>query len=117
DGLLAGEDHEVAGRGEEVLMPDSEVVFRVSRYRPESGGRPTFQEYRIPYRGDMVVLDGLNYIKDHLDPTLTFRWSCRMGICGSCAAGVQRRSRLTRGPYIRDIRKGAVTVQPLSNLP
>ena len=98
-------------------MPDSEVVFRVSRYRPETGGRPTFQEYRIPYRGDMVVLDGLNYIKDHLDPTLTFRWSCRMGICGSCGADVNGRPRLTCGTYIRDMRKGAVTVEPLSNFP
>ena len=39
-------------------MVESEVVFRVKRYRPESGGRPTFQEYTIPYRSDMVVLDG-----------------------------------------------------------
>ena len=69
-------------------MAASDVVFRVKRYRPESGGRPTFQEYTIPYRNDMVVLDGLNYIKDHIDPTLTFRWSCRMGICGSCGADV-----------------------------
>ena len=98
-------------------MADSEVVFRVSRYRPESGARPAFQEYRIPYRSDMVVLDGLNYIKDHLDPTLTFRWSCRMGICGSCGADVNGRPRLTCGTYIRDMRKGAVTVEPLSNFP
>ena len=50
-------------------MADAEVVFRVKRYRPESGARPSFQEYRIPYRDDMVVLDGLNYIKDHVDLT------------------------------------------------
>ena len=98
-------------------MVDSEVVFRVSRYRPEGGARPTFQEYRIPYRSDMVVLDGLNYIKDHLDPTLTFRWSCRMGICGSCGADVNGHPRLTCGTYIRDVRKGVVTVEPLSNFP
>jgi len=98
-------------------MAASDVVFRVKRYRPESGGRPTFQEYTIPYRSDMVVLDGLNYIKDHIDPTLTFRWSCRMGICGSCGADVNGQPRLTCGTYIRDVHKGAVTVEPLSNFP
>src|SRR3990170_7032708 len=63
-------------------MAGKQVVFRVKRYRPEGGGEPTWQEYTIPYTDDMVVLDGLNYIKDQVDPTLTFRWSCRMGICG-----------------------------------
>src|SRR5206468_1499733 len=53
-------------------MAERDVVFRVKRYRPESGGKPTYQEYRIPYRDDMVVLDGLNYIKDQVDPTKEF---------------------------------------------
>jgi succinate dehydrogenase iron-sulfur subunit len=98
-------------------MADREVLFRVTRYRPTAGSRPTFQDYRIPVRDDMVVLDGLNYIKDHVDPSLTFRWSCRMGICGSCGANVNGRPRLTCGTYIRDVRKGVVKVEPLSNFP
>src|SRR3989337_278449 len=98
-------------------MPDKEVAFYVQRYRPESGGRPTFQVYRIPYRDDMVVLDGLNYIKDHIDPTLTFRWSCRMGICGSCGANVNGQPKLTCGTYIRDVHRGVVTIDPLATLP
>src|SRR2546428_10912946 len=65
----------------------------------------------------MVVLDGLNYIKDHVDPTLAYRWSCRMGFCGSCGADVNGQPRLTCGTYIRDVHKGAVTVEPLSNFP
>src|SRR5688572_8421451 len=98
-------------------MVDEEVVFRVTRYRPQAGGRPTLQDYRIPYREDMVVLDGLNYIKDQVDPSLTFRWSCRMGICGSCGANVNGAPRLTCGTYIRDVRGEVVTVEPLSNFP
>lgn len=98
-------------------MAAKDVVFRVRRYRPESGTAPSYQEYRIPFRDDMVVLDGLNYIKDHVDTTLAFRWSCRMGICGSCGANVDGQPRLTCGTYIRDIRKGAVTVDPLANFP
>ena len=98
-------------------MAGRDVVFRVKRYRPESGGKPAYQEYRIPYRDDMVVLDGLNYIKDYIDATLTYRWSCRMGICGSCGANVNGTPRLTCGTYIRDVHKGTVTVDPLANFP
>src|SRR3989441_6894074 len=98
-------------------MAGRDVVFRVKRYRPTSGSKPTYQEYRIPYRDDMVVLDGLNYIKDHVDPTLTYRWSCRMGICGSCGANVNGEPKLTCGTYIRDVHKGTVTIDPLANLP
>ena len=98
-------------------MPDTDVLFRVKRYRPGSDSRPRYQEYRIPYRNDMVVLDGLNYIKDHVDPTLAFRWSCRMGICGSCGADVNGHPKLTCGTYVREFRRGVVTVDPLANFP
>src|SRR2546422_6848850 len=98
-------------------MAERDVVFRVKRYRPTAGSKPTYQEYRIPYRDDMVVLDGLNYIKDHVDPTLTYRWSCRMGICGSCGANVKGQPKLTCGTHIRDVQKGIVTTQPRANFP
>ena len=98
-------------------MADREVVFRVKRYRPERDAKPAYRRYHIPYRNDMVVLDGLNYIKDTLDPTLTFRWSCRMGICGSCGANVNGQPRLTCGTYIRDVHRGVVTIDPLANFP
>jgi len=98
-------------------MPESDVLFRVKRYRPGTDKRPHYQEYRIPTSSDMVVLDGLNYIKDHVDPTLTYRWSCRMGICGSCGANVNGHPKLTCGTYIREFRRGVVTVDPLENFP
>jgi fumarate reductase iron-sulfur subunit len=107
----------MAARREGVLMASKDVVFRVTRYRPGRDAAPRLQEYRIPYTDDMVVLDGLNYIKDRVDPTLTFRWSCRMGICGSCGANVNGTPRLTCGTYIKDIRRSAVVVEPLPNFP
>ena len=55
------------------------IVLHVTRYRPEDESRPTTQEYEIPLRKDWSVLDGLNHVKDHLDGTLSYRWSCRMG--------------------------------------
>ena len=61
-----------------------EIAIEVLRYRSETDERPVLQTYRVPFTDDMSVLQGLQYIKDHLDGTLSFRWSCRMAICGSC---------------------------------
>src|SRR3989442_12021035 len=98
-------------------MAEREVVLRVKRYRPTAGSKPTYQEYRIPYRDDMVVLDGLNYIKDHVHPTLTYRWSCRMGICGSGGADVHGQPPRTCRPHIRGVHRGAATDHPLADIP
>ncbi len=68
-------------------MPET-VILSVTRYRPEQEGEPVFQEYEVPFRKDWVVLDALNHIKDRLDGSLSFRWSCRMGVCGSCGMKV-----------------------------
>ena len=97
------------------MAAEKEAVFRVRRYQPQGTKGPYYQDYRVPYLDDMVVLDGLNYIKDHLDPTLTFRWSCRMGICGSCGMDVNGKPRLTCGTFINDVRQGgAIQVDPLT---
>ena len=55
----------------------------ILRYRPETDQKPVWQSYDVPYTREMSVLEALAYIKDELDPTLSYRWSCRMAICGS----------------------------------
>lgn len=94
-----------------------EITVKVKRYRPTSDEKPVFQEYTIPLSRDMVVLDALNYIKDQLDGTLTYRYSCRMGVCGSCGANVNGTPKLTCETFIRDIESKTVTVEPLPNFP
>ena len=69
---------------EHVLAPRRTIEMRVLRYRPEQDDKPVWQSYTVPFTDDMSVLQGLQYIKDHFDGSLTFRWSCRMAICGSC---------------------------------
>jgi len=64
-----------------------------------------------------VVLDGLNYVKDHLDGTLSYRWSCRMGICGSCGMMVNGEPKLTCATFLADYAPGPVRVEPLRNFP
>ena len=59
--------------------PAPTMSLDVFRYRPEEEDEPTFQSYEVPYHEDWVVLDALNHIKDQMDGTLTYRWSCRRG--------------------------------------
>jgi len=63
------------------------------------------------------VLDALNYIKDKLDGSLSFRWSCRMGICGSCGMMVDGEPRLTCATFLSDYAPGPVRVEPLCYFP
>jgi fumarate reductase iron-sulfur subunit len=93
------------------------IAMRVSRYRPEQETAPTVQEYEVPLRPDWAVLDGLNHIKDHQDGTLSYRWSCRMGICGSCGMTVDGEPMLTCATFLTDYAPGPVRVEPLSNFP
>ncbi len=97
-------------------MPD-QITLQVARYRPEEEAAPTFQEYDVPCPKDWVVLDGLNYVKDRLDGTLSYRWSCRMGICGSCGMTVNGEPKLTCATFLADYAPGPVRVEPLRNFP
>src|SRR6187200_1752314 len=93
------------------------ITLRVARYRPEKESEVTFQEYELPCPKDWVVLDGLNHIKDHIDGTLSYRWSCRMGICGSCGMMVNGEPKLTCASFLTDYAPGPVRVEPLAGFP
>jgi len=71
----------------------------------------------VPCPKDWVVLDGLNYIKDRIDGTLSYRWSCRMGICGSCGMTVNGEPKLTCATFMADYAPGPLRIEPLRNFP
>lgn len=98
-------------------QPEATISLEVFRYRPEQEDEPTFQTYEVPYREDWVVLDALNYIKDEIDGTLTYRWSCRMGVCGSCGMMVNGEPKLTCAAFLRDYHPATIRVEPLSYFP
>jgi fumarate reductase iron-sulfur subunit len=98
-------------------MAEATMTLRVTRYRPESGPDSYFDDFDVPYREDMVVLDALNHIKDEIDGSLTYRWSCRMGVCGSCGMMVNGVPRLTCSTYLREFHPDRVVVEPLENFP
>lgn len=93
------------------------ITLTVTRYRPEEEDAPTSQDYDVPVRKDWVILDALNYIKDHLDGTLSFRWSCRMGVCGSCGMMINGEPKLSCATFLSDYLPGPVRVEPLRHFP
>jgi fumarate reductase iron-sulfur subunit len=93
------------------------ITMQVTRYRPEEESGESVQEYEVPCPKDWVVLDGLNYIKDRLDGSLSYRWSCRMGVCGSCGMTVNGEPKLTCETFLSEYGSGPVRVEPLKNFP
>ena len=91
-------------------------TFRVYRWSPDSGENPTLDSYEIDLDtcGPMV-LDALNKIKNEIDPTLTFRRSCREGVCGSCAMNIDGTNTLACTTFIDEV-KGDVKIYPLPHL-
>jgi fumarate reductase iron-sulfur subunit len=93
------------------------ITLEVMRYRPEQESEPSFQGYEVPFHKDWVVLDALNYIKDRIDGSLSYRWSCRMGVCGSCGMMVNGEPQLTCATFLSDYMPGPVRVEPLRYFP
>jgi len=87
--------------------------FAIYRYDPEQQTKPYLQTYNIDLaQCGPMILDALIKIKDEVDPTLTFRRSCREGICGSCAMNVNGKNGLACLLYIEDGAE-AIELQPL----
>ena len=94
------------------------IVLEVTRYCPEEDAEPRTQRFDVPLRKDWVVLDALNYIKDKVDGSLTFRWSCRMGICGSCGMMINGEPKLSCATFLSSYASvGVIRVQPLRYFP
>jgi succinate dehydrogenase / fumarate reductase iron-sulfur subunit len=90
---------------------------RLYRFDPDSGQNPRVDTYEIDLdKCGPMVLDALIYIKNEIDATVTFRRSCREGICGSCAMNIDGTNTLA---CIKDIAEinGAIKIYPLPHLP
>jgi fumarate reductase iron-sulfur subunit len=98
-------------------MAERTITLEVFRYRPDKDKEPIFQSFTVPFRDDWVVLDALNYIKDQTDGSISFRWSCRMGVCGSCGMMVNGTPRLSCAAFLKEYYPGPVRIEPLANFP
>jgi succinate dehydrogenase / fumarate reductase iron-sulfur subunit len=94
-----------------------EREYRIYRWNPEDGRNPRIDTFYVD-TGDCgpMVLDGLIWIKNNIDATLTFRRSCREGICGSCAMNIDGINTLACTKAMDDI-KGPVRIYPLPHMP
>ena len=93
------------------------ITLEIARFQPGEDERPHLESYDVPYRADWVVLDALNYLKDEVDSTISYRWSCRMGVCGSCGMMVNGVPALTCATFLRDCLPGPIRIEPLANFP
>ena len=88
-------------------------VLRVSVRRGDA-----WQAFEVPRRESQTVLDVVTHIQRHLDPTLAYRYACRVGMCGSCAMTVNGAPRWTCRTHVDKVAKeGRLEISPLSNLP
>ncbi len=101
------------------MSDNTKITLEVFRYHPEGAGQTasetSYDRHDVPFHDDWVVLDALNWIKDNSDGSLTYRWSCRMGVCGSCGMMVNGEPKLTCAAFLKDYYPKVIRVEPLVN--
>ena len=98
-------------------MSEQTIEIDILRYNPEEDTEPRTQTFTVPYTAELSILETLQYIKDHLDSTISFRWSCRMAICGSCGLMVNKVPKLGCKAFLRDYFPNKISLEPLANFP
>jgi fumarate reductase iron-sulfur subunit len=92
------------------------MTLKVRVWRGAASG--DFQSYEVPRYASQTVLDVVTHIQRALDPTLAYRYACRVGMCGSCAMTVNGVPRWTCRTHVDKVAKaGAIEIGPLKNLP
>jgi succinate dehydrogenase / fumarate reductase iron-sulfur subunit len=92
-------------------------TFKIYRWNPDDEANPRIDAYDIDTKScGPMVLDALIKIKNEVDPTLTFRRSCREGICGSCAMNIDGTNTLACTKAIDEV-KGDISINPLPHMP
>jgi len=112
----------MTGAAEQHKEEKRDITFRVFRFNPQVDIKPYFDDYTIPVERGITVLRALNYIKEHVDPTVSYRAFCQAGICGSCGMRVNGISKLACTTQVWDEldrckEPGILRVEPLRNMP
>ena len=97
--------------------PDTpQRTLTVKIYRGESEG--DFVTYSVPWRENQTVLDVVTEVQRSLEPTLSYRFACRVGVCGSCAMTVNGKPRWTCRTHVSRVEEdGVIVIEPLRNMP
>src|SRR5271168_3000892 len=93
-------------------------TFKVYRWSPDDNENPRADEYTIDLdKCGPMVLDALIHIKNDMDSTLTFRRSCREGVCGSCAMNIDGTNTLACTKHLAEVKHTDVKISPLPHMP
>ncbi|MDB5811593.1 MAG: Succinate dehydrogenase iron-sulfur protein [Betaproteobacteria bacterium] len=91
-------------------------TLKVSVWRGAEAGE--FRAYEVPRQASQTVLDVVTHIQRNIDPTLSYRFACRVGMCGSCAMNVNGKARWTCRTHVSEVAvDDALEIAPLNNLP
>lgn len=97
-------------------MAEKKIIkFHIRRYDPKKDKAPYFKTYDVPFQPGMVVLDALHYIRENYDPSLAWRYSCRMGVCGSCGMLINGSPTLACNTQVATLGGTEITIAPLPN--
>ncbi len=98
-----------------MLTQDESMAVSVWRGRGKQGA---FQSFQVPRQENQTILDVVTWIQQNEDPTLSYRYACRIGMCGSCAMMVNGKPRWTCRTHVkRALDQGRLQIAPLRNLP
>lgn len=89
-------------------MGRNEIAVRIATW--DETGSKVYREYRVPLDGETSVLNALEYVHEHLDPTVSYRSSCRRGVCGACLMMIDGKKRLACETLVAD----GMKIDPLS---
>jgi succinate dehydrogenase / fumarate reductase iron-sulfur subunit len=93
-------------------------AYRIYRWNPEDGANPRIDTYHVDTADcGPMILDALIWIKNKIDPTLTFRRSCREGVCGSCAMNIDGTNTLACTRGMDEVKKDTIAIYPLPHQP
>ena len=100
------------------INPDQhhdQAMLRVRVWRGADDGH--FDEFTVPARENQTILDVVTEIQHQHDASLSYRFACRVGVCGSCAMTVNGRARWTCRTHVRSLKTDQITIEPLNNMP
>ncbi len=94
-------------------------TFKIFRFHPKKDKKPYEQEFLVELEDDekITVLDALFKIHQSQDKTLSFRYCCRLAMCGSCALVINGRERLACKTLVKDLDPGPISLKPLNHIP
>src|SRR6185295_7238801 len=93
-------------------------TLKVKVWRGGDADEGSFQQYEVPRFESQTVLDVVTHIQRVLDPTLAYRYACRVGVCGSCAMTVNGKSRWTCRTHVSKVAENnELEIAPLRHLP